>query len=110
MAKLARYEYNKKIYEGLVDADEIHVIKGSFWEHYEVSAKKHRISEVRLLPPVIPTKIVCVGQNYLGDIVITGTPRGIAPMKSGDTVEVEIEGIGTLRNKVQAEGQSSQTS
>jgi len=30
------------------------------------------------------------------------------PMKSGDTVEVEIEGIGTLRNTVQAEGQSSQ--
>jgi hypothetical protein len=63
MAKLARYEYNKKIYEGLVDADEIHVIKGSFWEHYEVSGKKHRISEVRLLPPVIPTKIVCVGRH-----------------------------------------------
>jgi 2-keto-4-pentenoate hydratase/2-oxohepta-3-ene-1,7-dioic acid hydratase in catechol pathway len=254
MAKLARYEYNKKIYEGLVDADEIQVIKGSFWDHYEVSGKKHRISEVRLLPPVIPTKIVCVGQNYLGhieeldapvpkepiiflkppsclighehpiiyagdaeridyegelaivikdrmksvnepdtlnyvlgyscfndvternmvaknpfllslskgfdsfgpfgpwivtdldpndlmlktylngeikqqdntkncvfsvqqvlsfiskymtlfpgDIVITGTPRGIAPMKSGDTVEVEIENIGTLRNIVQAE-------
>jgi 2-keto-4-pentenoate hydratase/2-oxohepta-3-ene-1,7-dioic acid hydratase in catechol pathway len=44
---------------------------------------------------------------FPGDIVITGTPRGIAPMKSGDTVEVEIEGIGTLRNTVQAEGLSS---
>ena len=259
MVKLARYEYNKEIYEGLVDATEIQVIKGSFGDHYEVSGKKHRISEVRFLPPVIPTKIVCVGQNYLGhieelgapvpkepiiflkppsclighehpiiyardaeridyegelaivikhrmksvnesdtlnyvlgyscfndvternmvaknpfllslskgfdsfgpfgpwivtdldpnqlmlktylngeikqqdntkncvfsvqhvlsfiskymtlfpgDVVITGTPRGIAPMKSGDTVEVEIEGIGTLRNTVQAEGLSSQ--
>jgi len=245
MAKLARYEYNKKIYEGLVDDDEIHVIKGSFWNDYEVSGQKHRISEVRFLPPVIPTKVVCVGQNYLGhiaelgapvpkepiiyardaeridyegelaivikhrmksvnepdtlnyvlgyscfndvternmvtknpfllslskgfdsfgpcgpwivtdldpnqlmlktylngelkqqdntkncvfsvqqvlsfiskymtlfpgDIVITGTPQGIAPMKSNDTVEVQIEGIGTLRNTVQAEGQSSQPS
>ncbi|MGW8300619.1 MAG: fumarylacetoacetate hydrolase family protein [Desulfobacterales bacterium] len=260
MAKMARYEYNKKIYEGLVDADEIHVIKGSFWNDYEVSGQKHRISEVRFLPPVIPTKVVCVGQNYLGhiaelgapvpkepiiflkppsclighehpiiyardaeridyegelaivikhrmksvnepdtlnyvlgyscfndvternmvtknpfllslskgfdsfgpcgpwivtdldpnqlmlktylngelkqqdntkncvfsvqqvlsfiskymtlfpgDIVITGTPQGIAPMKSDDTVEVQIEGIGTLRNTVQAEGQSSRT-
>ncbi len=259
MVKLARYEYNKKIYEGLLDAEEIHVIKGSFWNHYEVSGKKHSISEVSFLPPVIPTKIVCVGQNYLGhieelgvpvpkepviflkppsclighehaiiyarnaeridyegelaivikhrmksvnesdtlnyvlgyscfndvternmvaknpfllslskgfdsfgpfgpyivtdldpnhlmlktylngelkqqdntkncvfsvqqvlsfiskymtlfpgDIVITGTPRGIAPMKSGDTVEVEIEGIGTLRNIVKVEGLSSQ--
>ena len=40
MAKLARYEYHKKIYEGLVAATEIQVIKGSFWDQYEVSGKK----------------------------------------------------------------------
>lgn len=35
-----------------------------------------------------------------GDIIITGTPAGIGPMIPGDTVEVEIEGIGILRNTV----------
>jgi 2-keto-4-pentenoate hydratase/2-oxohepta-3-ene-1,7-dioic acid hydratase in catechol pathway len=35
-----------------------------------------------------------------GDVVITGTPKGIAPMKPGDVVEVEIEGIGKLRNTI----------
>jgi len=35
-----------------------------------------------------------------GDVVITGTPKGIAPMKPGDLVEVEIEGLGRLRNPV----------
>lgn len=35
-----------------------------------------------------------------GDIIITGTPAGVGPIKAGDTVEVEIEGIGTLKNKV----------
>lgn len=35
-----------------------------------------------------------------GDIVTTGTPEGVGPMKPGDTVEVEIENIGTLRNFV----------
>ena len=35
-----------------------------------------------------------------GDIIATGTPSGIGPMKVGDTVEVKIEGIGTLRNQV----------
>jgi len=35
-----------------------------------------------------------------GDIIITGTPPGVGPMKKGDTVEVEIEGIGKLKNKV----------
>jgi 2-keto-4-pentenoate hydratase/2-oxohepta-3-ene-1,7-dioic acid hydratase in catechol pathway len=35
-----------------------------------------------------------------GDLISTGTPAGVAPMKSGDMVEVEITGIGTLRNRV----------
>jgi 2-keto-4-pentenoate hydratase/2-oxohepta-3-ene-1,7-dioic acid hydratase in catechol pathway len=34
------------------------------------------------------------------DVITTGTPSGIGPMKSGDIVEVEIEGIGILKNKV----------
>jgi 2-keto-4-pentenoate hydratase/2-oxohepta-3-ene-1,7-dioic acid hydratase in catechol pathway len=34
------------------------------------------------------------------DIIATGTPEGVGPMKVGDTVEVEIEEIGTLRNQV----------
>lgn len=39
-----------------------------------------------------------------GDIVLTGTPPGFAPLHDGDVVEVEIEGIGTLRNTVREEG------
>ncbi len=35
-----------------------------------------------------------------GDLVITGTPSGIGPMKPGDEIEVRIEGIGSLKNKV----------
>jgi len=35
-----------------------------------------------------------------GDLIITGTPAGIGPMKTGDEVEIRIEGIGSLRNRV----------
>ena len=35
-----------------------------------------------------------------GDVILTGTPAGVGPLASGDVVEVEIEGIGTLRNVV----------
>jgi len=35
---------------------------------------------------------------YPGDVILTGTPGGIAPMASGDIVEIEVEGIGVLRN------------
>lgn len=35
-----------------------------------------------------------------GDVIATGTPSGVGPLHAGDTVEVRIEGIGTLRNYV----------
>ena len=35
-----------------------------------------------------------------GDIIATGTPEGIGSMQRGDAVEVEIAGIGVLRNKI----------
>jgi 2-keto-4-pentenoate hydratase/2-oxohepta-3-ene-1,7-dioic acid hydratase in catechol pathway len=35
-----------------------------------------------------------------GDVIPTGTPAGVAPMKAGDRVEVIVEGIGTLANPV----------
>lgn len=35
-----------------------------------------------------------------GDVILTGTPAGVGRLEAGDTVEVEIEGIGTLRNVV----------
>jgi len=38
-----------------------------------------------------------------GDVISTGTPSGIGPMRPGDVVEVRVEGIGTLRNQVLAE-------
>jgi 2-keto-4-pentenoate hydratase/2-oxohepta-3-ene-1,7-dioic acid hydratase in catechol pathway len=36
-----------------------------------------------------------------GDLVLTGTPAGIGPMKSGDEIEIRIEGVGNLKNRVQ---------
>ena len=35
-----------------------------------------------------------------GDVIATGTPSGIGPMQPGDTVEIRIPAIGTLRNSV----------
>lgn len=39
-----------------------------------------------------------------GDVIATGTPSGISPMKVGDVVEVEVDGVGTLRNTVVSGG------
>jgi 2-keto-4-pentenoate hydratase/2-oxohepta-3-ene-1,7-dioic acid hydratase in catechol pathway len=37
-----------------------------------------------------------------GDIILTGTPAGIGPLEVDDEVEVTIESIGTLTNRVVA--------
>ena len=33
-----------------------------------------------------------------GDVIATGTPAGVGPLRAGNVVEVEIEGVGTLKN------------
>ncbi|MFA4902980.1 MAG: fumarylacetoacetate hydrolase family protein [Desulfobaccales bacterium] len=38
-----------------------------------------------------------------GDVIATGTPSGIGPMQPGDVVEIRVEGIGTLKNRIVAE-------
>lgn len=38
-----------------------------------------------------------------GDVVLTGTPSGVGPLRPGDEVRVEIEGVGLLLNPVEAE-------
>ena len=37
-----------------------------------------------------------------GDLILTGTPEGVGPLQPGDTVEVEVTGIGVLSNPVEA--------
>jgi 2-keto-4-pentenoate hydratase/2-oxohepta-3-ene-1,7-dioic acid hydratase in catechol pathway len=39
---------------------------------------------------------------YPGDLILTGTPAGVAPLQNADTVEVSIDGIGQLKNPVHA--------
>ena len=36
-----------------------------------------------------------------GDLVATGTPAGVAPLKAGDVVEVEIEGLSRVSSRVE---------
>jgi 2-keto-4-pentenoate hydratase/2-oxohepta-3-ene-1,7-dioic acid hydratase in catechol pathway len=37
-----------------------------------------------------------------GDVILTGTPAGVGPLAAGDVIEVEVEGVGVLRNPVEA--------
>jgi len=53
----------------------------------------------------VPTLISFVSNHMtleVGDVISTGTPSGVGNLEPGDVVEVEIEGIGVLRNPVVA--------
>jgi 2-keto-4-pentenoate hydratase/2-oxohepta-3-ene-1,7-dioic acid hydratase in catechol pathway len=57
-------------------------------------------SELLFNPPAIVSFVSRYITLYPGDIIYTGTPGTTKPLSSGDRVEVEIEGIGILRNRV----------
>ena len=47
--------------------------------------------------------VVAASQTFTllpGDVILTGTPAGVAPIHPGDRVDITIEGIGTLSNPV----------
>ena len=68
--KLARYEAHGDIDYGIVEDDVVRQITAAPYEDYEVTDHTHRLSEVRLLAPAVPGKILAIGLNYkshLGD-------------------------------------------
>lgn len=75
-------------------------------ESYLNGILKQSSSSANLIFPVAELVAFISGVMTLfpGDIVSTGTPPGVGPMKPGDIIEVKIEGIGTLKNRVIAAG------
>jgi 2-keto-4-pentenoate hydratase/2-oxohepta-3-ene-1,7-dioic acid hydratase in catechol pathway len=50
--------------------------------------------------PTLIAHVTSVMTLLPGDVILTGTPEGVGPMNAGDEVEVSIQGIGNLTNKV----------
>ncbi|HWR83859.1 MAG TPA: fumarylacetoacetate hydrolase family protein [Candidatus Deferrimicrobium sp.] len=57
-----------------------------------------RTSQMIFNVPYLISYVSAVMTLYPGDLIATGTPAGIAPMKPGDKIEVRIEQVGTLVN------------
>jgi 2-keto-4-pentenoate hydratase/2-oxohepta-3-ene-1,7-dioic acid hydratase in catechol pathway len=66
--KFARFEYKEDISLGVVKEEEVVVLDGSLFDTYKETDTHYKLSDVKLLPPVMPTKIVCIGLNYRGHI------------------------------------------
>lgn len=54
-----------------------------------------------------PPQLIAFTSSFMtlepGDVIMTGTPAGVGPLLPGDTVEVKIDGLGSLSNPVSAE-------
>ncbi len=64
-----------------------------------------RISDMVFSPAFLVAYISRMMTLLPGDLSLTGTPAGVGPLSPGDVVEVEIEGVGVLKNRV-ADGKS----
>jgi len=67
--KVARFSQGDEVRFGVLDGPELVVLKGHpIVNGYEPSGERVPVKEVKLLAPSIPSKIVCVGKNYLAHI------------------------------------------
>ncbi len=70
-------------------------LNGELKQAGRTSAMVHKV-------PELIAYITSVMTLLPGDVILTGTPAGVGPMKPGDQVSVTVEGIGTLTNPVVA--------
>jgi 2-keto-4-pentenoate hydratase/2-oxohepta-3-ene-1,7-dioic acid hydratase in catechol pathway len=61
-----------------------------------------RTSDMVFRPAALIAFISRVMTLLPGDLVSTGTPSGVGPLRAGDRVEIEVEGIGVLENPVES--------
>ncbi len=62
---IVRFERDGEVRFGVLQDEEISVINGDIFSDYEVTNEKVSKNEVKLLAPTEPSKVVCIGLNYV---------------------------------------------
>lgn len=65
---------------GLIEGQQIREISGLPWEQWSQSAQLWQLDHVRLLPPVEPSKVVCIGRNYAAHAAELGNDVPTEPL------------------------------
>jgi 2-keto-4-pentenoate hydratase/2-oxohepta-3-ene-1,7-dioic acid hydratase in catechol pathway len=83
------------------------VVEGLDWRTLEVTTRLNgtvrqhgKTADMAYSIPTIIAFISSVMTLEAGDLIATGTPAGVGRLASGDVVEVEVSGVGVLRNPV----------
>jgi 2-keto-4-pentenoate hydratase/2-oxohepta-3-ene-1,7-dioic acid hydratase in catechol pathway len=62
--RIFRFRYTKKILYGILKEEFLFPLKGSIFRDFEIGASPIPMGEVKLLAPVVPSKIIGIGRNY----------------------------------------------
>jgi 2-keto-4-pentenoate hydratase/2-oxohepta-3-ene-1,7-dioic acid hydratase in catechol pathway len=62
--RLVRFRYGDTIANGFAEDDNVHPIRGTFFEDPVPTGEQIPVEDVRLLAPVLPSKVLAVGKNY----------------------------------------------
>jgi 2-keto-4-pentenoate hydratase/2-oxohepta-3-ene-1,7-dioic acid hydratase in catechol pathway len=62
--RLARFRFGDRIATGVVEGDAVRALAGTFFENPVPSGEEIPLDDVRLLAPILPSKVVCLGKNY----------------------------------------------
>lgn len=82
--------------------DDLHSLAITLYVNGEIRQQNTTANFVRTIPSLI-AEISEFMTLHAGDVLITGTPEGRVDVQPGDTVEVEISGLGRLVNHIKAE-------
>jgi 2-keto-4-pentenoate hydratase/2-oxohepta-3-ene-1,7-dioic acid hydratase in catechol pathway len=63
--RLARFRHGDRISTGMIEDEVARPLRGTFFEDPIPTGDAFPFTEVRLLAPLIPSKVVCVGRNYI---------------------------------------------
>jgi len=78
--KIFRFKHKSRTFYGILKEERIYLLKGSVFKNFEVEKKGVSLSEVSILPPVKPSKIVAVGLNYKNHAMERGKPTPEEPL------------------------------
>ncbi len=70
--KIYRFKHNNKTNYGILEEEYLRPLEGSIFRKFKIRRKKIPISQVILLPPVKPSKIVALGKNYKNHAIEMG--------------------------------------
>jgi 2-keto-4-pentenoate hydratase/2-oxohepta-3-ene-1,7-dioic acid hydratase in catechol pathway len=62
--RLVRFRFGDRIATGVVEGDGVRALAGTFFDNPLPSGEEVPLDDVRLLAPILPSKVVCVGKNY----------------------------------------------